>query len=61
MNGITHQGNVLKGKMPAAPSVESVPSAKNLPGQTGSVSSVKSSQTAGFGASRKAGSVKGTC
>jgi hypothetical protein len=61
MRGVTNKGTIIKGTMPAAPSVHTVSSAKNLNGQTGNASSTKSSQTAGFGASRKAGRVNGAC
>ena len=64
MKGNTSQGNVFKGVTPAQLKVEAVQSASNFKGQTaqGFVNTKKSSQTAGFGASRKAGSIKGeTC
>jgi hypothetical protein len=60
MNGVTKKGVVIKARRPGMATLTMVPSAKNLPGQTGSVSSKKSSQSAGFGASKKCGSVRGT-
>jgi len=59
MNGVTMKGVELKGTMPASPVTNVVPSGNNLNGQTGDVSSKKSSNTAGFSASKKCGSVKG--
>lgn len=56
------KGTVSKvsGRVPGMSKVSKVPSAKNLKGQTGKVSSAKSSRSAGFGASKKCGSVKGS-
>ena len=63
MNGITNQGNVLKGTNPSQPKVESVPAGGSVTGITtqGVKVTSKSSQTSGFSASRKCGSVKGSC
>ena len=49
------------GKVPPMVEPETVSSAKNINGQTQPVSSTKDSDSAGFSASRKAGSVKGDC
>ncbi len=63
MKGNTEQGFVFKNRSFVQGDVESVPSAVNLTGQTGTgfQNSKKSSETAAFGASRKCGSVKGDC
>lgn len=60
MNGLTMKGTTIKGNHPGMSSLKTVPSSKNLKGQTHTVTSKKSSQGAGFGTSKKCGSLKGT-
>jgi len=49
----------VSGHKPGMWSASKVPSASNLRGQGAKASSTKVSNTAGFGASRKKGSIKG--
>jgi len=62
IHGSPKQGFHYKARTPGMASVEAVPSAKNFSGSTaqGFKNTVKSSATAGFSASRKKGSIKGS-
>lgn len=61
MKGKTPLGNTFKTLSPSQSSVESVPSSKNIDGQTalGNVASKKSLQPAAFSTPKTCGSVKG--